>query len=1332
VLSVAKLRVGQEAYQLSGVAQSLDDYYTGRGEADGVWLGAGAGRLGLVGSVAGDDLRAVLAGMAPGSGGLTPDGSMLRTHVRRVPGFDLTFKAPKSVSVLYAVTDDPRVQGAIIEAGDTAVRATVSWIEREAISVRRGSGDVAYLNDLAARDPVAAEAARVRVLPGRGVVAAAFRHRTSRAGDPLLHWHTLVANLVEGPDSRWGAFVHPELYRAARAAGEVFQVALRDELTERLGLQWRPGRHVLEVAGVPQALCDRFSKRSAEIESWLEATGASATPANRQTAVLATRRGKPELEGERLDIAWKAEALAAGWGPAHAEELIAAAATRTATTDRPVEPTGVLSEAERFDLPGVGERDTWIARLGRTLTEHESTFSRFDVAQAVAASLGDGASVTTVDRLVAAVLASHQLVPVQASRAERFTTTDMLDVEHRFLNAVQSSRRSRSALSNELIDRLIGATPNLGSDQRRAVSVLLGSTDTVTAMVGPAGTGKTFTLDVVRRAYEHAGFVVTGAAPSARAAHELDTGAHIASSTLHRLVGAWNRGFELPDARTVLVVDEAGMAGIRDLERVVTRVVGAGGRVLLVGDHHQLPEVTAGGGFAAIATDPHATVAELTTNHRQRHRWERDALAELRDGDVARAVATYREHDRVHVVEGRASTIETAVELWLDAHRDATVPVLLAGTNELVDALNHAVRRRLVADGVLVEEQDGSPGGLTIGERLTVRLNDYDAQTVSGLPTAVRNGDIGTVVDIARCGVVLRLDSDGRDVLLGSDCLASGSVSYGYASTAHRAQGGTWDLAITVGLDGLFREAAYLVMSRGRITNQLVITSLEAAAVESELARHDSPIPLIGEHPETIDDLLLERLGRSRRKQLASTEDPHAHAVQAVTVTVGFSSIETWAAYARAVEDRANRMVGATRQELLRQIERVDHTARHAAVGHRVKAFDRRNIGTITSVDDHAGTVDVLFISDPGRAATRTLDWGDLQIVQPRRPTARVLGPAAAATRERLLDRAHRRLARWDRHLAVGGVEPDDRLVYERAARTLVDRSAALLTAHQPPWLTALLAVRPQWEPAATQVWDDTVHELAAARLRQGVSDPASATGPEEHGAAQQLVWQAMSANVTATRVWLDSHLDQPCLPVTRQRSERELEERRRELDAILATAPAVVREHSDRTGRPGEEPLDGFEPSPHDTADAQGQRRRWILEHWPHVVEAAEIERAGACDQPPADVASLAPALDQRPLLAAAVGERWLADLLAAVVPPGAVDIDAHVRAVLEKVAEYRMRWNVSGPKPLGDGACSDLQASERHALISIVNGTIESNELARCADRPSDHSPAMSLFDF
>ena len=127
-----------------------------------------------------------------------------------------------------------------------------------------------------------------------GVVGAVFRHRTAAGGDPLLHWHVLIANFVEGVDGKWSAFAHPDLYWHAKAAGELFQAVFRAELTRTLGVEWRPGRHVPEIAGIPDRLLDVFSKRRAEIEAWLEATGTAADAAGQQAAVLATRRHKPE------------------------------------------------------------------------------------------------------------------------------------------------------------------------------------------------------------------------------------------------------------------------------------------------------------------------------------------------------------------------------------------------------------------------------------------------------------------------------------------------------------------------------------------------------------------------------------------------------------------------------------------------------------------------------------------------------------------------------------------------------------------------------------------------------------------------------------------------------------------------------------------------------------------------------------------------------------------------------------------------------------------------------------------------------------------------------
>ena len=1312
VLSIAKLRVGQEAYQLSGVAQSLDDYYTGRGEADGVWMGAGAERLGLSGAVVADDLRAVLAGMAPGSGGLTPDDTLVRAHVRRVPGFDVTLKAPKSVSVLYAVSDDPRVQGAVIEAGEVAVRATVAWLERGAIRVRRGSGDVAYLNDLAARDPEAADAVRQRSLPGRGVVAASFRHRTSRAGDPLLHWHTLVANMVEGPDGRWGAFVHPELYRYGRAAGELFQTILRGELTERLGLEWRPGAHVPEVAGVPQGLCDVFSKRSREIGAWLDATGTPDHPAGRQEAVLATRRGKPELEGERFDAWWKAEATAAGWGPQQAEALIASTTARRSPQVGEVWRLPTIDPATGTVVDRVVDPEEWITQLGRALTESDSTFTRPQLVQAVAARIGEGATAATIERVTARVLASEQVVPITDKRLARWTTVELLEVEDRFLH-IAATRDTRTPVPPATIDATLSETATLGTDQDAAVRIVTGSTDAVSVMVGPAGTGKTYTLDVVRRVFTAAGFDVIGAAPSARAAHELEADAHISSSTIHRRLGAWDRGYDLPTARTVLIVDEAGMAGIRELERVVAPVASAGGRVVLVGDHHQLPEVTAGGGFAALAGQPAATVAELTVNRRQRHAWERDALSELRDGHVARAVAAYRDHDRVVVAADRPGAVSTGIDRWMDAHRAGMVPVLLAGTNEMVAALNRDVRHRLLDDGVLGPVVETSGGRLAIGERLMIRVNDYHATTTTGDTVAVFNGQTGTLADATPAGLVVRMDHDDRRIVIAHDQLSTGGVGYAYASTAYKAQGGTWDLAITVGLDGLYREAGYLVMSRGRASNWLIVTEPEIDAVDDELARHgDHTIPLPGEEPDPLDDELVDRLSSSRRKLLAVTRDPFAPAIQHAAATLDYPTIEQRAAFGRSVEELATSLVGGDPDSQRSRLERIEHTAHHVALGQRVKAWDRRNIGAVTGLDDTAGTLHVTFVATDGRAATRTLGWGDVTIVDPRQPTARTLSEDAATTLHRLTTGPREQLARWDAHLARHGIQPCDRLVYEHAATVAVDRAASLLAATQPDWLTDLLGSRPLDRPAATQVWDDAVRELAAHRLRRHIIQPSVPTGPDQPGDG---AWADVGTSVIATRAWLDSHSAGPRVAVVRTRSRRELSSRRAELDTISAAAPPDLRAFIDRIQGGGLLPLADTAQLLQDALATQGARRTWILEHWPHVVEAAEIDHTIRNGRAGPDITklieTLATASDQRLAMSAADREPWLVTLAAQLVADDSTPVGPNIERLLADVASYRHRWDVTGTDPLGDGATDIDQVMHRDLLTDAIDRALDAH---------------------
>jgi conjugative relaxase-like TrwC/TraI family protein len=1317
MLSVTKLRVGQEAYQLSGVAESLDDYYTGAGEASGRWLGGGAERLDLTGEVDPAALRAVLAGLAPGSGGLTPNGEPLRAHPRRVPGFDLTFKVPKSVSVLYAVSDDPRVQGAIIDAGETAVAETLRWLEREAVRVQRGSHNQAWIERRRAELGDAATGIGPKRLVTSGLVAAGFRHRTSRAGDPLLHWHVLVANLAEGVDGKWSALAHPELYRHARAAGEVFQAVVRDELTRSLGVTWRPGRHVPEIAGIPEGLLRVFSKRRAEIDAWLAAHDTAGGWAGQERATLATRRSKPERESDRFDAAWKAEADAAGWGPADAERLL--------TLDRQrdnVEAGEVWRLPEvRFDLDGtpvVGDRvvdaEEWIADLlRRDLTAQASTFTRPQITQAVAARLGGGATVTTIERIVERVLASPQLLPVQPGSGDGrrwFTSRELHDVEARFIAALSRPVASPGP-DQALAGAVVAARATLGVDQVAAVHALAGSAAAVSVLIGPAGTGKTFTLDTICHVFQTSGWQVVGAAPSARAALELTAAAGIEASTLHALAGQLARRDRQFSPDTLLVVDEAGMADVRTLEAVVTHAVGAGARVLLVGDHHQLPEVGAGGGFAYAAHHA-ATVAELSVNRRQHHPWEQHALAELRNGDVPAAVAAYLTHDRVDVAADTAEMLQAAVNQWFTARAQGLDPVLVAGTNDLVDRLNAAVIARLAATGALTAPPIRFAGGtFRVGERVVIRRNT-PTHSSDGTRTRVANGQVGTICATTPDALTVRLDGGDAPVLLDQGFLArGGTLTHAYALTAHRAQGGTWDTAIAVGADGLYREGAYVALSRGRAGNRILLTSPEAAELErlanADLARHDTGLTPPEDRPRTVNEELLERLTQSRAKHLAHTVDPYHGRIDHLARTHTYQQLHqalTTAVHAAAA---ATNLVGADPDALARRQARADHTARHIAVGVRVKAFDRHNIGTVDTIDDRAGTATVRFCATDGRTAIRRFDWADLEILTPS-PAPRPLSVPAADWLTATTAHLDGQRQRWDHHCRAHGAEPADVDRYQRALELHVQRHRADLAAEPPAWLTELLGPRPA-TPQGASTWDAGVDELSRWRLRQGYGAGVDGLGPRPDDPAGGAHWDRLQRRLADTRLWLAAHDDhrRPHWPAPRSR--RELLDRADHLDHLFRTAPADQRDTIARL-RAGQLTLDDASHALDAALSRQDERARWIVEHWPHVIEAVEI--SNALDQRTwgPDPNRLLNDIEHRPAAfhltrAVARGESWIRPALCAIAHPDDTRLTDAALDWLERIATYRSRWKVSSPDPLGPDTVIGPQAIERDHLLDDLH---------------------------
>jgi len=246
VLSIGKLAAGPSAgrYYVEQVAQGREDYYAGEGEAPGGWVGAGAATLGLDGEVDEGGLSRLLSAEDPVTG------ATLRRPLASgaVAGFDLTFRAPKSVGLLFGVAEASVAREAV-RSHEAAVSGALGYLEREACRARRGAGG---------REQVT----------GEGFAAAAFRHRSSRAGDPLLHTHVVVANATRGPDGRWTALDGRELYRHAKTAGYLYQAVLRAELTERLGVEWNDVVNgAADVRGIPREVIEHFSERRAEMSS---------------------------------------------------------------------------------------------------------------------------------------------------------------------------------------------------------------------------------------------------------------------------------------------------------------------------------------------------------------------------------------------------------------------------------------------------------------------------------------------------------------------------------------------------------------------------------------------------------------------------------------------------------------------------------------------------------------------------------------------------------------------------------------------------------------------------------------------------------------------------------------------------------------------------------------------------------------------------------------------------------------------------------------------------------------------------------------------------------
>ena len=649
------------------------------------WHGEAAAALGLPKHVSPKGFERILAGYVPGTEirlGRARDGE----HEHR-PGLDLTLSAPKSVSLEALLQGDRRV----ITAHDAAVRATLDWVERELLQTR-------------SYDPATGRRPRVAA---DGLVAAGFRHLTSRDQDPQLHTHCILANMTRNRAGAWRSVETTEIRRNVKLICAYYRQELARGLIEkgfRIERTMIGGVPGFEIAGYPRALLDAFSSRRREILAWLDKHGLPWSAALTQQAALITRRRKADRDIDTLRADWRARAERLGVsrdpGIARPGRGKSAAGKAVRTAGRPY----LRSDAElRPEPPGLSVREI-VWRAVEHLSERASVFRESDI-RAIALSHAPGRhALAEIDAAVTGLMADGHLVEANMRGGRSFVTDGALRSEREILARMRDGMGMAKALATEeRVSERLGQTV-LTEGQREAVRTILLSRDRIVAVQGAAGTGKTTMLSEALGLLGDRPAILL--APSAAAARVLarETGAR--ARTLQWFLtryGDLGNAAKTANARreregSVLVLDESSMVSTAQMEllmRISERLRIE--RLVLVGDRGQLRAVSAGEPFRALQEAGIAT-AEMDEILRQRDPVLKQAVERLREGRPAEAVRGLAEVYEVPQEELGAE----AARLWLSLDPEARAETaILAPTHFIRAGIHRVVREGLAREGVL-------------------------------------------------------------------------------------------------------------------------------------------------------------------------------------------------------------------------------------------------------------------------------------------------------------------------------------------------------------------------------------------------------------------------------------------------------------------------------------------------------------------------------------------------------------------------------------------------------------------------------------------------------
>jgi len=916
VLTVAKLSLWSVNYY-NDTARAVDDalkdrqkangglaeYYAERDTRTPVWACAGDSRV-----------AAELVGLAEGErsggdadpdvvarwldAGVAPSGECGRAHgTGGVHGFDLTFCAPKSVSLVRVFGDDV-IDKAVSAAHQTAIAEALEYLAAHAGYTR-------------VHNPVTGDK-DLQKLPG--LVAAAYQHETSRAGDPHLHTHVLVPNRQARADGRLVSIDGTSLFHEARAAGIIYQATLRHELHRLAGIEWGPvdaRTGMAEIAGIDPTTIAAWSKRSTQLREWaannltVVDTAAELSQAQLAAAQKATRPRKPEsLSWTELREQWRADARGLrvsrpAQQQAREARLQAArdAAARLSRGALVVDRRAVAAMAARADKAALTRADL-VEVIGAQLPLMSADAAGFDSAGGVGAGLPRQLIEACVDA-VGMRLTGPRLAH-QREGSARYTVDVIVAEERRVFDLVDATNLRAMAWVRP--DEHTAAALGLSDQQHQVVTAIAASPQLVMPLSAPAGAGKTTSMRALRTIIERrqkARMIVL--APTGKAVDvALAEGVASEGYTVHDALARLADGRLHLGPFDVVVVDEAGMVGTDHWRHLLTHTTQSGTKTVLVGDAHQLEPVKARGGMFAQLCEELPWAQRLSEVWRMQDPAERTASLAVRDGGpapVRRAISWYRDHDRLHAGDQvtMAADALAAHQKDLAAGKDA---LLLADTIEMCDALNRRVHDHTVAQRAAAGRDTTTVPGprghhIGVGDIIVTRRNDPtitvyqpEDRTQQLLEAPVRNGQRWQVVKVddtpAHPRLAARRLGDGAWAVFSDDYLRE-QVQLGHAVTVHAAQGVTADTTHAVLADTASRNLAYVALTRGRDANHAYLYPRDPA--EADHAHHS-------DQAAEVEGVHLARRGtptqaaRALRQVIAHDETARtAHQIAATTPT---------------------------------------------------------------------------------------------------------------------------------------------------------------------------------------------------------------------------------------------------------------------------------------------------------------------------------------------------------------------------------------------------------------------------------------------------------------